>query len=121
MFPGDQENVAKALAREFSGFAPDFLEAESDAENGVVARETAIFTIVDALVGKIERREKADDLAKTLLSEALRAAAEYFEVRTGGFGEKQRKISEVRRVLSENSSNGLAGGQAGLVRQMGDG
>ena len=94
MFAGDEENVAKALAGEFTGFAADFIDAERDAQDGIVARKAAIFAVIDALVGEIKRSEEANDFSEALLGEALGAAAKFFELLRCGIGEQRWKISE---------------------------
>ena len=94
MFAGAEEDVAEPRAREFVGFAADFIEAEGDAEDGVIARETAILAVVDAFVGEVKRCEKANDFTETLLREELGTAAEFFEVRRSGFGDEGGKIGE---------------------------
>jgi hypothetical protein len=71
MFAGDEEDVAETLGEKFAGFFEDFIDGKSDAQNWVIAGEAAIFAIVDALVGEVERSEKANDFAETLLSELL--------------------------------------------------
>jgi len=76
MFAGDEENVAKAVGEEFAGFFEDFVDGKSNSQNGVIPGEAAVFAVVDAFVGEIERREEADDFAEALLGELLRVQRE---------------------------------------------
>ncbi len=72
MFPGDEENITEALSKKFTGFFEDFIDGESHTQNWVIAREAAVFAVVDALVGKVEWGKEANDLAEALLGELLR-------------------------------------------------
>ena len=94
MFAGDEEDVAKALFEQRPGFAADFVNGQRDAEDGVVARETAVFAVVDAFVGQIEGREKPDDFAEALLGQLARAAAEGFEEFGGRGGNQMGEVAE---------------------------
>src|SRR5581483_5265533 len=53
------------------------------------------FAIIDALVGKVERREHADHLAEPLLRQRLGAATEQFEQLPACRRNKPRKILQV--------------------------
>jgi hypothetical protein len=88
MLAGNEENIAKALAGEFTCFTADFIDAEGDSKDWIVAREAAIFTVVDAFVGEIKGSEEANNFAEALLREALGAAAKFFEVLGRGIGEQ---------------------------------
>jgi hypothetical protein len=75
MLARDEQDVAETLffnARASRALPP----GKRHAQNRVVAREAAVFAVVDALVGKIKRREQPDDLAEALLRQLLRAAAQ---------------------------------------------
>ena len=56
-----------------------FVHRQRHAQDRVVAREAAVLAVVDALVGKVERREQADDFAEPLLRQRVRAAAHRFQ------------------------------------------
>ena len=73
MLARNEQNVAKALSRQRARLATHFIHRERHAQNGVVAREAAILAVVDALVGKVERREEPDDFAEALLGDLLGA------------------------------------------------
>jgi hypothetical protein len=92
MFAGDEENVAEAVGEEFAGFFEDFIDGKSDSQNWVIPGEAAVFAIVDAFVGKIERRKKADDFAEALLGELLRVQREWRQ-KVGSSG--RDKLSEI--------------------------
>ena len=79
MFAGDEEDVAEAVGKELASFFEDFIDGKRNAQDWVIAGEAAIFAIVDAFVGKVERREEADDLSETLLGELLGAEREWCE------------------------------------------
>ena len=79
MFARDQQDVAEALRLDCVRLAFHFLQRQGDAQDRVVAREAAVFAIVDALVGKVKRREQADDLAEALLRRRVRPPAHVFQ------------------------------------------
>ena len=64
MFARDEQQIAKALFPERAGLAEHFVHRERHAQDRVVAREAAVLAVVDALVGKIERREEPDRFPK---------------------------------------------------------
>ena len=96
MFAGDEKDVAKALGEEFAGFFEHFVDGKRDAQDRVVARETAIFAVVDAFVRKVKGREQADDFAETLLSELLRAEGEGRQEIGCGRGNKVGEVGQGR-------------------------
>ena len=71
MFARDEQDVAKPLRRQRPRLAPNFLHRKRHAQDGVVPRKAAVLAVVDALVGKVKRREKSDDFAEALLRELL--------------------------------------------------
>ena len=71
MLTRDKQDVAEALLLQFTRLAQNFLDGKRHAQNRIVAREAAVGTIVDALVGNIKRREQPDDFAETLLRQLL--------------------------------------------------
>src|SRR5687768_16053353 len=94
MFAGHEKNVAKALLFKHARFLEDVFARKRPAQNGVVAREAAVFAIVNALDGEIERREEPNRFAETLNGERMGSAAEFFEAIIGA-GRNQR--SEIRQ------------------------
>src|SRR6267143_969004 len=66
MLARDQKDLAKSLTREMPRFRDNLINIERDAKDRIIARETAIATIVDALVREIQRREKAHCSSKIL-------------------------------------------------------
>ncbi len=60
----DEQKVAESLRLQFLRLAQHFFNRKRDAQNRVVTREAAVGTIVDALVGKIQRRKEAMVLPK---------------------------------------------------------
>jgi hypothetical protein len=79
MLARDEQNVAETLLLQFPRLAQNFVNGKRHAQNRIVAREAAVGTIVDALVGNVKRREQADDFAETLLRQLLRTARECFK------------------------------------------
>ena len=72
MLTRHQQDVAEALFLERPGLAFHLVQRQGHAQNWIVARKAAILAVVDAFVGKIQRREQADDLAETLLGQLVR-------------------------------------------------
>ena len=66
MLAGDEQDLTKSLVGKMPRFGDDFINVECDAKDRIVARETAIPAIINALVGKIERREKTHRSSKIL-------------------------------------------------------
>ena len=64
MFAGHEKKIAEALLVQVARLAQDLLGVEGGAEDGVVARESAVGAIVDALVGDVERGKEADRFAE---------------------------------------------------------
>src|SRR5436190_19824257 len=79
MFAGNEEDIAKALVPQRPRFAKHIINAEGDAEDGIVARESTILAVVDALVRKVKRSKQADDFAESLAGQRLRPAAHGFQ------------------------------------------
>ena len=81
----------------------------------IVAREAAVFAVVDALVGKIERREQSDHFAEVLPRERLRTPTEMFEQFTGGGRNQLRKVRQRKFILRQRfAGGGKARGQRTL-------
>src|SRR5205823_3266827 len=59
MLARNKKDLAKSLPREMLCFGHDLIDGKCDAQDRIIPRETAILTIVDAFVGKIERRKEA--------------------------------------------------------------
>src|SRR4029453_15884419 len=66
MLAGDEKDLPKSLTSEMLPFGDDFVEVEGDAKNRIVARETAVVTVVDAFVGQVKRREEPHRPSKIL-------------------------------------------------------
>ena len=80
---GDEEDVAKALLVKMAGLGLDLVERQGDAENRIVAREAAILADVNALVGKIERREEAHGASEILAGELFGLPGHVFQSGAG--------------------------------------
>ena len=101
MLAGDQQQIAETLIAQRPGFAPHFLDRERHAQNRVVAGEAAVGAVVDALVGKIQRRKEADDLAKPLPGEGLGAAAQRLQQLAGDGRDQPGKVLQRQLRLSQ--------------------
>src|SRR5438067_2247478 len=53
-----EQHMPKTFLREMPPFRHHLLDTERNAEDRIIARKAAVTAIVDALVGKIKRREK---------------------------------------------------------------
>src|SRR5947199_9338758 len=86
MLAGYEKDLAKSLTSEMLRFGDDFIDVERNAKDRIVARETAIPAIVDALVGKIKRSEEAHRPPKILQRDRARKLCHRFKllIRFGG-------------------------------------
>ena len=84
--------LRKPCASERPRLAPHLLRRERHAQDGVVARKAAVLAVVDALVGEIERRKEANDLAEALLRHLLRAPGQRLQQLRPGRGNQVRKV-----------------------------
>ena len=80
MFAGYEQNIPKTLAEQSARLLPDFINRKRDAEYRIIAREAAIFAVVDALVGKIKRRKKTNRFSEALQRELARPVTEQFKL-----------------------------------------
>ena len=69
MLARNKKDLAKSLPREMLRFGHNFIDAKCDAQDRIIPRETAILTIVDAFVGKIEGCKEAHSPPKVLQCE----------------------------------------------------
>ena len=79
MLAGDEKDLAKSLTSEMLRFRDNFIDTERDAKNRIVARETAVATVVDAFVGQVKRREEPHRPAKILERQRTRCLRHRFE------------------------------------------
>jgi hypothetical protein len=86
MLAGDEKDLPESLVGEMLRFGDNFIDVKRDAQDGIVTRETAIPTIVDAFVRKIEWGEEAHRSSKVLQREGTRNLRHRFElpIRFGG-------------------------------------
>jgi len=66
MFPGNEKELPETGAGEMASFFYDFIDRKSNPQNRIFAGETAIAAAVNALIGKIERREQPHRSPKML-------------------------------------------------------
>ena len=69
VFASDQKDLTKTLPTEMTRFGDHFLNIKRDAKNWVIPGETAVTTIIDALVRKVKRREETHCPAEILQCE----------------------------------------------------
>src|SRR5437899_7760276 len=79
MLACNKKDLAKSLPREILRFGHNFIDAKCDAQDRIIPRETAILTIVDAFVGKIEGCKKAHCPPKILQCERAGSLRHGFE------------------------------------------
>jgi hypothetical protein len=96
---GDEEDVAKPLGDQMSGFLDDLVDSQCGAEDGVVAGEAAVVAIIDALVGDVEGGEEAHGAAKIPAGEGAGFADHGFKL-GGSFRFQQGSEAVHERGLS---------------------
>lgn len=69
MLARNKKDLAKPLPREILRFGHHFIDGKCDAQDRIIPRETAVLTIVDAFVGKIERCKEPHGPPKVLQCE----------------------------------------------------
>ena len=79
MLARNKKNLAKSLPGEMLRFGHHFIDSKRNAQDRIVPRETAILTIVDAFVGKIERCKEPHRQTKILKRERARSFCHRFE------------------------------------------
>src|SRR6266705_2486830 len=79
MLARNKKDLAKSLPREMLRFGHNFIDGKCDAQDRIIPRETAILTIVDAFVGKIERCKEAHGPSKILQCERAGSLRHGFE------------------------------------------
>ena len=110
MFPRNEQDVAEALFLECQRLTFDFLQRQRHAQDWVIARKTAVLAIVDAFVGKVERREHPDDLAKPLLRHGVRTPAHVFQKSSRNWRNQMREIRQRQFHLRHALAHGLDAG-----------
>ena len=83
MLARDEKHLPKSLTREMLCLGDHFIHVEGNAQDGIVARETAILTIVYAFVRQIKRREDPHRASKILQSQRARSLCQRFEFPVG--------------------------------------
>jgi hypothetical protein len=66
MLARDEKDLPEPVPREVLSFGDDLINVERDAKDRVIPRKTAIPTIIDAFIGKIQRREQAHRASEIL-------------------------------------------------------
>ena len=99
MLPGHEQDLPETLLREMPRFGHHLIGRKGDAQNRVIARKSAVPAIVDALIGKIERREEPHGAAEILQSERSRPLGHCFQLRVGFWREKIFKPAHQRRFF----------------------
>lgn len=92
----DEENVSEAERVQVLGLGDYLLHGERGAENGIVPREAAVGTVVDALVGNIEWREETHRLAEMPAGDALGFGGHGLELLIAGGGDQSLKLLQER-------------------------
>ena len=111
MLARHEQDVAEALRLQRPRLAQHFVHRQRHAQDRVVAREAAVFAVVDALVGKVKRREQADDLAEPLLRERVRPPAQCVPTSSAAAGEiRLREIRQRKFLLRQTLAHRRAAG-----------
>src|SRR5262249_36816406 len=79
MFTRNKKDLAKSLPRKMLRFCHNFVDVKCHPEDRIIPRETAILTIVDTFIGKIERCEDPHGPPKILQRERAGSLRHGFE------------------------------------------
>src|SRR5947207_8208410 len=110
MLARDEKDLPKPLTREMLRLGDHFIHVERDTKDWIIARETAIPTIVDAFVGKIERREQPHRTSKILQSQRARSLRHRFEFPIGFRGDQLLETLNELRLLQGQLVQGFVEG-----------
>jgi len=83
MLPRNEENLTKARSRQVPCLGDGLLDIQSDAENWVVPGKSAVSAVVDAFVGKVNRREETHRPPEILHGEGARSLRHGFQLLVG--------------------------------------
>src|SRR6478735_3873556 len=97
MFARHEKDLAKTLLREMLPFGHHFIDGKSYAKDRIIPRETAILTIVDAFVGKIERCKEPHGSPKILQCERAGCLRHRFKILIGFQGNQMLKTLDQLR------------------------
>lgn len=84
VFAGDEEEVAEPLGVQVASFLEDLLGGEGGAQDGVVARESAVGAVVNTLVGHVKRGEESDCFSEVSARDLCGLAGERLELSVVG-------------------------------------
>src|SRR5581483_7760675 len=93
VFTSDEEKIAKALLFKRTSLGENFINGKSHAIDRIIARETAVRAVIDALIRQIERSEEANDFAKAPAGHRLGATAKFLD---GFAGRRRNQAGEIR-------------------------
>lgn len=113
VFAGDEQEVAEAEGVEVAGFLDGLVDAERGAQDRVVAREAAVGTIVDALVGEVEGREEPHGAPEVVAGEAGALAGERGEPGIGARREQALESAQEGRGRGEGGGKYAGEGHGG--------
>src|SRR4029077_3381061 len=97
MLARHKEDLAKSLPREMLPFGHHLIDGKCDAKDRIIPRETAILTIVDAFVGKIERCKEPHGSPKILQCERAGSLRHRFKILIGFQGNQMFKTVDQLR------------------------
>src|SRR6476620_8891799 len=72
MFASHQQHLAKSSFQQMIRFRLYFIECEGNAQNWIIARESAVTAVVNAFIRKRKRREQAHRSPKVLQCQRAR-------------------------------------------------
>jgi hypothetical protein len=98
MFAGNEKDLTETLFLKIARLCHHFLDAESDAQDRIVPRETAIAAIVDAFVRQIKRRKQPHGATEMPEGERTRRLRHRFQLRIGLRRDELLKPANNRRL-----------------------
>ena len=100
MLARDEQHLAESLGREMPCLGHHLLDGESDAQDWVIARKTAVTAVVDALIAQIERRKHPHGAAEILPGHLARLLCDAFELRVVIRLDQGRETPQQRRFAA---------------------
>src|SRR4029077_3244900 len=97
MLACNKKDLPKSLPRQMLHFGHHLIDGKCDAQDRIIPRETAILTIVDAFVGKIERCKEPHGSPKILQCERAGSLRHRFKILIGFQGNQMFKTLDQLR------------------------
>ena len=107
MLARNEKDLAKSLPREMPRFGYYFIDTKCDAKDRIIPRETAILTIVNAFIGKIERCKETHGSPEILRREPAGRLRHRFEFLIRFRGDQLLKTPDQLRFSQSKAVQGL--------------